>query len=241
MSEPRPIDTRFLPPVAGIDLEQSLNYLALPEAGETFIYQCYTGARLPYRAGSRPELERVARQAVSGATTPLAKVQALATYVATRMPWAGFYEQRTGQRLAADRGMSEEALLASGYGWCNEQARVLCGLTQVVGIPSRLVFAANLEAHYGHVVVEVLLPEGWLMVDESFGYCFCRDGKPVRAAEVYRDPACRAYFGPRYLKLCRDLATELSVERLRGSFNMALAAEPLDGFKDLGFHNHFVH
>jgi hypothetical protein len=34
----RPIDSRPVPPVAGIDLEHSLNYLDLAAAGEEFIY-----------------------------------------------------------------------------------------------------------------------------------------------------------------------------------------------------------
>jgi transglutaminase-like putative cysteine protease len=240
MSQARTIDQRFLPPVAGIDLVQSLNYLALPDVGVEFIYDRYTGARLPYRQGRRPALEQLAARVTRGLATPRERALALADHVAKQMPWAGFYQQQAGHPLPPDRGLDEEALLVSGYGWCNEQARVLCALTQVVGIPSRLVFAANLERHYGHVVVEVLLPEGWLLIDESFGFGFLRDGRPVRAADVYGDPACRAYFGPVYKQLCRDLERVLGRAILDPAFRMALADEPLDGFKDLGYHNHFV-
>ncbi len=240
MSLTRPIDQRYYPPVAGIDLAQALNYLALPEVGVDFIYERYTGARLPYRQGARPELERVARGLGVTGSGELAIVEAVAEYVATQVPWAGYYEKLSGIKLRPDRQLSEEALIATGYGWCNEQARVFCALTQILGVPSRLVFAARLECRYGHVVVEALLPDGWMMVDESFGYCFRMAGKPVRAADVFHVTECREYFEPRYRELCQKLAEELGSEILQRDFGMAVAANPLDGFTDLGYHNHFV-
>ena len=53
-------DQRFLPAVGGIDLEQSLNYIALDDVTLDFIYDKYTGARLVYQAGARPVLDGAA-------------------------------------------------------------------------------------------------------------------------------------------------------------------------------------
>lgn len=236
----RTIDKRFYPPVKGTDLEQSLNYIALEDVTESFINDRYTGARLPYTPGSRPALEELAKRLAKGAKTPLAKVERLTAFVANEVKWAGFYQQATGRRLPAGRDMTEEELIVSGNAWCNEQARVLCALTQVLGIPSRMVFGANLKKRYGHVVTEVLLPEGWMLVDESLGYCFRLKGRPVCASRIWNDPKTRAAFRPIYKKLCADLIGVLGLKVLKGSFDMALGPDPLDGFSYIGYHNHFI-
>jgi transglutaminase-like putative cysteine protease len=236
----RTIDKRFLPGVAGVDLEQSLNYIDLADVGEAFVYDKYTGARLPYAKGSRPSLEALAKRLTLGAKSPLEKVQKLTAFVASEVKWAGFYKRDTGKPLPPDRDLDEEELIVSGYGWCNEQARVLCALTQVLGIPSRLVFACNLKKKYGHVVTEVLLPDGWMTVDESLNYCFLMNGKPVRASRIWNDANTRAYCRPRDAKLCTDLIGVLGRPVLTGSFNMSLGPDPLDGFSAIGYHNCFV-
>ena len=236
----RAIDKRFMPRVKGLDLEQSLNYVDLADVTEGFIYDRFTGARLPYEKGSRPALEAVAKRLTAGARTPMEKVERLTAFVANEVKWAGFYTQATGKPLPPGRDLDEEELILSGYGWCNEQARVLCALTQVLGIPSRLVFGCHAKKRYGHVVTEVLLPEGWMLIDESLGYCFRMRGKPVRAGRVWNDPKTRAHFRPIYKKMCADLIGVLGLKVLKGSFDMALGPDPLDGFSSIGFHNHFV-
>ena len=237
----RPIDQRFKPPVAGIDLEHSLNYIDLEDAGEAFIYERYTGTRLPYRKGSRPMLEELAARATAGATTPLDQARAIAAHVATEYRWAGYYEKKTGRPLPKDRGLTEEAIIESGYGWCNEQARVLCGLTQVIGVPSRLVFAGNPDKKYGHVETEVYLPEGWMLIDQSFGYCFLMEGMPIRAADIKTNPGAYEYADRVYQDLAKVLIDDLGREILADSFDMMLDDHPVKGFKALGFHNYFVH
>ena len=236
----RPIDQRVKPPVAGIDLAQALNYLDIAQVGESFVYDDYTSSRLAYVRGRRPKLEAIATSVAANCSTELAKVQALATFAAKDVLWAGFHCKHTGKQLAKDRALTEEQIIDSGYGWCNEQARVLCCLTQILGLPSRLVFAGNNARRYGHVVVETLLKSGWLMIDQSFGYCFLMDGQPVRACDVYRDSRARSYFEPIYKTLADDFIDQLGFEILTGEFDMMLADNPLDGFKDLGYHNHFV-
>jgi transglutaminase-like putative cysteine protease len=236
----RAIDRRFVPPVKGVDLEQSLNYIALADVGPRFVEERYTSARTFYARGRRPALERVARRVVGRRPSPLQAAQRLAAFVASRVRWAGYRTKQTGRRPPTDRGLPEEAILRSGWGWCNEQARLYCALAQTVGLVARLVFATNLAKRYGHVVCEVLLPQGWMAVDESFGFCFLMRGRPVSAARVWRDPKARAHFAPIYRRMCRDLAAELGPKPMR-DFRMALGPTPLDGFKDLGYHNHYLH
>lgn len=241
MSKQRVIDRRFKPPVAGVDLEQSLNYIRLADVGDAFMNQRYTGSRLLYVKGSQPRLEKVAADVIGKTSNALKKVQLLADYVAKQMPWAGIYEHRTGKPCPVDRAMNEQQLLRSRMGWCNEQARVLCALTQVSGMTSRLVFGANLRKKYGHVVTEVLLPEGWLMVDQSFGYLFEIKGKPFRASQIWNVASARKHFEPIYRDLCAGLIDEIGMKIVRRDFGMAAAKNPLDGFSDIGYHNHFIH
>ncbi len=237
----RPIDQRFKPPVAGIDLEQALNYIDINDVTENFIYNHYTASRLPYIAGSRPELEAIAKKLIADATSPIEQVKRLTKFVCEEVAWAGYYEQKHGTLLPFNRRLTEEQLIQSRYAWCNEQAQVLCALTQVVGIASRLVFASHPSAGYGHVITECLLPEGWITVDQSVGYLFAINGRPIRACHIYRDPETRAHFQPIYKQLCDTLVQQLGHDLLHLSFRMAVADDPLDGFSAIGYHNHFIH
>jgi hypothetical protein len=236
----RKIDQRFKPPVKGIDLFQSMNYIALKDVSVDFIYGNYSSSTICHVPGSRPVLEKLARSLRIRPHNAYRQTAALAKYVAEEVLWAGFYERKTGHKLAPDRNMTEEQILRSGYGWCNEQARLFSALTQICGIPSRLVFASNHQCTFGHVVVEVLLPAGWMLVDQSFGYCFTCKGRPVSAWEVTHVPRMARHFGPIYNFLCRDLEQQLGPDILNRDFRMSMVRNPLVGFQALGYHNHFV-
>ena len=238
--KPRKIDQRFRPRVSGIDLWQAMNYIALKDVTTDFIYNAYTSSVLGYVPGSRPGLERLARKVAAGVRSSEAAVDALVRHVAREIRWAGFYEQQEGRRLPADRNLSEERIAASRFGWCNEQARLVCALAIVSGIPARLVFGSNAVRRYGHVVCEALTGKGWMLVDPSLGFCFMRAGQPVNAWAVYHDSSMRRYFAPRYRALCRRLEADLGRDLLERSFAMAITTNPLNGFRDLGFCNHFV-
>jgi len=223
-----------------VDLEQALNYLDLDAAGENFLYEHYTAARLAYRRGSRPVLEQIAGQITAGVEAPLERIQSLARYVAEEIPWAGYYRKATGKLLAPDRGMTEEEIVKSGYGWCMEQARVFCALTQIIGISSRLIFAGNPDKKYGHVLSEVYLPEGWMAVDQSFGLCFRMNNEPVAAARLRDNPEARAHFDLFYREAAAKMINEIGGENLETDFRMLLSDHPIDGFDQIGFCNHFI-
>ena len=237
----RRIDRRYdgqaYPPVTGIDLVQALNYVPVAEVGVEFAYEGYTSSRICYRRGSRPMLEQAADRIMGEAADDWAKVRALAAALPELVPHAMFRWSATGVVPPGNLGLSEEQVLEQGHGWCNEQARVFCCLAQIGGIPARVVFAGNPERQYGHTVSEVLLAEGWMMVDQTKGCCFVKDGKGVRAVDVYNDEACRAYFEPIYREQVaewrKDLPSEIA-EGMMGSDN------PLDGYKEIGICNYFV-
>jgi transglutaminase-like putative cysteine protease len=217
-----------------------MNYIRLADVSRDFIYNRHTSALICYVPGSRPVLEKIARKICARARSPLHRVTLLAQFVAEEVRWAGFYERETGRRLPDDRNLTEEQILQSGFGWCNEQARLLCTLAQISEIPARLVFGSNRPGTYGHVVTEVLTHKGWMLIDQSLGYCFRRAGRPVNAWEVWHVPALAKHFGPIYRSLCGQLAATLGRDILARSFGMALVENPLCGFAALGYCNHFV-
>ena len=235
----RTIDTRYMPSVGGIDLEQSLNYIALADVSLDFIYDKYTSSRMIYTAGSRPVLEGLAAGLTGGIAGEMEKIEKLTRFVAEKVPWAGYYHKAMGQRLAYNRNLSEEDFITTGYAWCNEQARLLCALTQIIGIPSRIVFAGARKGG-GHVVVEVLTAKGWLLADQSFGYLFINNGKIVDAYNVWHNKKNHEYFAPVYKKLCAKLTSELGKVILKDEFSMSQMENPLDGFEILGYHNYFI-
>ena len=234
----RRIDTRYIPPVAGIDLVQALNYLDLDDVGVDFIYDNYTSAHVPYVKGNRPLLESAA---TGCGLAELDIVKHLTGFAAEQVRWAGFFYKENGVPLPKNRAFDEERIIESKYGWCNEQARVLCCLTQICGFPSRLVFASNKIARCGHVLTEVLLSSGWMLVDQSLNFLFEINGKPVRAADVSKNKDVRAHFRAVYKKVCHDTVVSLlPVDYLSDNFSMSLLDDPMDGFENLGYHNHFV-
>lgn len=240
MKKIRAIDSRCKPPVKGIDLWQSMNFIDMNDVSRRFIYDCYTSSTICYVRGSRPELENSVTGICRRIQDPFERVVSLTRYVSETARWAGYYEAEKGKRLRANRNLTEEQILDSGFGWCNEQARVLCALTQIAGIPSRLVFGSNSKNGYGHVVTEVLTPIGWLLVDQSLGFCFIKKKRPANAWEVSHTAFIARYFEPVYRSLCQDLGQKLGIEILTRDFKMAVVENPLKGFESLGYCNCFV-
>ncbi len=233
----REIDRRGPEKVVGIDLVQAMNFIKLNDVSVDFIYNRYTSSTLVYKSSSRPRLEEVSKEITKDCPDQIGKVRALAQFVATKVRWAGYYQMRTGQRLAPDRNMTEEQLIESGDAWCNEQVRVMCALTQVIGITSRMVFADNPKygSYANHVVTEVLLSTGWMMVDQSLGCCFAMDDKPVRAVDVLGDKDLAMLYKGCCAKLKHDLGNTYS-----DTTCFFYTEDPLLLFKNLGFYNYFI-
>ncbi len=107
--------------------------------------------------------------------------------------------------VPANRGLDDEALLASGSAWCNEQGRIFTRMCQVAGIPSRLIFLFFGNGKNGHTIAEAYVDGRWVMADASWMVIF-RDeaGQPMSAAECH-DPANRKLIVDTYRRRCEAL------------------------------------
>jgi hypothetical protein len=179
-------------PVAGIDRVQCHAQILVTPETSPLLYDDpgFSPRRIRYRQGSRPELERLA----AGITghTPTQRVINLMNYAAKTVDHPHYHGP-----LVPDRGMSEEALLASGVGYCNEQSRVFLALCQVLEIPSRLCFLYHANTICGHVATEVWLEGRWAFFDVSFMvHARLPDGRLAEGRELsgpYRALAHAAY------------------------------------------------
>ncbi len=99
----RPIDKRYKPPVRGIDLWQALNYISLSDVTLEFIYNRYTSSVLVYQKGSRPKLEKIARECTKASSGEFDRISALARYVAENVQWASYHEHKNRKKLPGDR------------------------------------------------------------------------------------------------------------------------------------------
>jgi hypothetical protein len=235
----RDIRQRFVPPVAGIDLEQALNYTDSDGLDLAWFYQSFTYPRVFYKQGSRPVLEKIVWEQTKADAPAMDRLRACLDVVVQRMP----HYILLGYNGAPDRAMTEEELLRSGHGWCNEQARVLVALTQIAGLPSRLVFAQSRDNKIAHVVTEVYVEDKWVLVDQTEGLIFTRvDGRPVNVLDLRTDP-----------KVWREADAGYKAQQRRNreqakdkSFwdtghGIARREHPLDLFECVGYHNYFVH
>jgi transglutaminase-like putative cysteine protease len=89
--------------------------------------------------------------------------------------------------LAADRNLSEEQLIASQCGWCNEQVRVFIALCEVMEIPARVCFLWHENAKCGHTAAEAFVDGRWAFVDVTFGVTVeLPDGRLAEARELWK-------------------------------------------------------
>lgn len=149
--------------VKGIDREQSLGQVRLCAETERFLYEGgYSPARIRFQPSRRPVLEKIAAEFDAG--TPLARV---------RQAFAWVREHVRHPHLAGDtppdRALTEEGLIASGVGWCNEQTRVFIALCEVMQVPARLCFIYQSLPLSGHTCAEFRHEGRWVYADVTFG------------------------------------------------------------------------
>ena len=148
-------------PVGGIDRQQTQGMIRLCPETEAALYSSYSPTRVRYKRGSRPRLEAIVKS--FDAPTPLGRVkQAIA--------WTNEHVKHPHlvRNLVPDRAMTEEQLIDSGIGWCNEQSRVFIGLCEAMEIPARVCFLFHSNLRCGHTATEVFLENRWAFVDVTF-------------------------------------------------------------------------
>lgn len=180
--------------VAGIDRQQTLSQVRLCPETERELYEGgFSPARVRFEPGRRPVLEKIA----AGLTgdTPLARARRASAWVSDHVR----HPHLVGN-VAPDRALSEEDLIASGVGWCNEQTRVFIALCEVMEIPGRLCFIYQPAPVSGHTCAEVRLDGRWVYVDVTFGVIVTLpDGRLAEGRDLVGGSSAladAAYLGP---------------------------------------------
>ena len=234
----RTMADRYVPPVAGKDLEQSLNYTDARGIPLRWFYESFTYPAVFYKKGSRPRLEKfLARNKVTG-KPGLATLEKCVSALVRQMP----HYVQLDYEGAGNRGASEEELLFSGHGWCNEQARVLVALTQVLRMPSRLVFG-SMRIKKGHVVMEVFVDGKWVLVDQTANFVFKRkNGKPVNVLDIKTDKLVAAEMNRLYqAALDKGRAAAVRPDLWDKYVPWGFSGQPCELFWQVGYCNYFIH
>lgn len=203
------------PKVLGVDRWQANHFIVYRRETAAELYGAYSARTALCRPGALPLAERVAADYAAGLATAEEKATAFVTRaLPERMPHATL--PPVGPFCRTDRALDDEPLLASGSGFCNEQARVFIRLCQVSGIAARLVFLFYADKATGHTTAEFWTGEKWAMVDVSWYAVFPGpDGRLMSAAECHGNEAERLAMAVSYQTRLRQIAA-LSDEALCG-------------------------
>jgi hypothetical protein len=190
---------------AGIDLWQANHFIACRAETARYLYEAYTPLTVRYRKGTMPVCESIVAKYTAGISTDREKALALLIRAVPEQIGHPSIPPYSAD-CPPDRALSEEDLLTSGKGWCNEQARVFVRLCQVAGIPARMVFLFYADKKSGHVIAEFYADGRWCMADSSWGCAFPgADGKLMSAAQCHADADSKRRVQEGYLARARDL------------------------------------
>ena len=241
-----PIAERLIPPVSGIDLEQSMNYVREKGIGVNWFYESYTYLKTYYKRGSRPALEAFIDGVVDANAADSTKVDQILDHLKQRLPHPIHVTEDCMCDLHAayrsDLGMSEEEIIKLGYGWCNEQARVFIALSQIVGMPSRMLFT-SLPNKTGHVMSEVYVDGKWGIVDQTSVYAF-RDesGQPVNVRDLRENESVRSEMNRRYRSaIVKDAERAVDGRYVCEGTGYSAISTPIDLFHKVAYLNYFIH
>lgn len=210
-SKKGPLGTKVL----GIDRWQANHFIVYRPETAAFLDGPYTPLTVHYKPGLLPLHERTAAEYAGHLKTAVGKATVFVTRtLPERIPHATVPPIGAGCRT--DRALDDEPLLASGCGFCNEQARVFIRLCQVSGIPARLVFLFYADHATGHTTAEFWTGSKWAMVDVSWYAVFPGpDGALMSAAECHGNAVQRGLMAETYYnRMQRILA--LSDEAIGG-------------------------
>lgn len=148
--------------VQGIDRQQALEMVRLCPETEPILYgPDFSPTEIRYGKGSRPYLEKIVEPWLNRSPRHQADLAMGWTYEHVPHP------HQAGD-IPKDRGASEEDIITSGSGWCNEQSRVFMALCQTMNIPTRVCFLVHANSRCGHTASEVFLDGRWVFFDVTF-------------------------------------------------------------------------
>lgn len=191
--------------VTGVDRWQANHFIVCRPETAAILYGDYTPVPVAYRQGALPLFEEAAARYAAG----LASHEDLATAFVTRaLPELCGHPTipPVAPHCRTDRGLLDEPLLASGRGFCNEQARVFVRLCQTRGIQARMVFLFYADKATGHTTAEFWTGEKWAMVDVSWHLVFPGpDGRLMSAGECHGDQRQRLCMAVAYQARMRQI------------------------------------
>ena len=165
--------------------------VVLTSATVEALYDGFTPLSQRFVPGSRPFLEKIVERVTSGLTDERAKAIALLDWIRD-IPHMYARHGKPGQNGNNDpfHGGTEEEIIRKGSSMCNEQARVLCILAQIAGIPSRYIGHMvpidydDPKSGTGHGVSELYIEGAWAYFDNRGKYFVKSDGKLASTWDV---------------------------------------------------------
>ncbi len=167
-----------------VDRQLQKASIGLDSGSAEYLYARYSPTEVSYATGSRPVLDAIARGIVLRRRGPEAVVRAIAEFANSL--------QRDAPREidSVIFGGTEEEIIARGSDFCNDVSRVACALFQVVGLPSRIVYAIDTRrAYFGHVITEVYRRARWGAVDGLTNVVYLSpEGMPATTWDLMTHP-----------------------------------------------------
>lgn len=242
--QPHPYRTREHPlalTVLGVDRYHANQFIIYRPETEKFLYEEYTPLTVSYRKGLLPAFENLAAEVTEGCQSDTEKAVALLKQGVSRVKHPD--GAPCGPYVLGNRNLSDDELLASGVGWCNEQARVFIRLCQVSDIPARLVHLFYSTEKTGHCVAEFYADGQWSLADATWLCVFPdENGNLLSAAECHDSEAGLAILGRVYFQRWQELLALSDAELNRGSaeknaeFRKKIAIETPESLAQLHYH-----
>lgn len=191
--------------VKGVDRYHANQFITYRPETSRYLYESYTPLNVDYQSGLLPEYEKLATLLTAGCNTQTSAAVALLRGACDRVKHPQM--PPCGVAVAPDRALDDEALLASGAGWCNEQTRVFVRLCQVREIPARLVHLFYSDGCTGHCIAEFYAYGRWCMADVSWACVFPDENGLLQSAATCHDGAsgqlrCGLAYKARFDELC---------------------------------------
>ncbi len=210
-SRPGPLGLRS----RGWDRWQANHLLVWREETRGWIEKEYTPLRPVYVTGTLPMFEELAARFGAGLSSPREKA---VTFLTRALP--GLCRHPTvppiGPMCPTNRGLDDDAILRSGIGYCNEQARLFIRLCQVSGIPARFAFLFYSDQKTGHTAAEFHADGGWALADPSWFLVVTGPGGRLLSSAECLLPENRMHVGTAYSRRMREIAA-MNDEDLAGA------------------------
>lgn len=224
-------------PVEGIDKYHTYSQIRLaPETAEYLYGEC-TPLKIKYYNGSRPRMEKIVMELLQGAfESPRDRMMVLLEWTAKTVKHAKYISGEA----PVNRGGTEEELLDSGWGWCNEKARIFVTLAQIAGFPARMCSVYHEDGIHGHMTAEVFIEGQWSFVDPTSATVIPKsDGSLASAKDLSWTADIRQRINEAYR---RDIS---EIDNLHGSGRKGFATtwysdSPYKMFHQIGISNYPV-